>query len=1383
LTATWFDSGQTTNYLAIPITYAPNPYNVGTPILVNIDDTWSQVINLPFNFCFFGTNYNQVVIGSNGIISFNTTYAGGFCQWNLQGLPGGIPTTALPTASIMGIYQDIDPTNLGDIYYQLTGTAPCRKLIVSFNQVPYYGDPNSVSTSSCPSPLFTTSQIVLYETTNAIDIFTQNKPVCNGWNSGLAIHGIQNAAGTQAVVIPGRNNTVFTATNDAWRFLPFGASISSFAWLQGPTVISNSPVVNVCPTTTTTYTAQVTYTTCNGNSVVVTDNVTVTPTSSIQANVNILQNVSCNNGNNGSANVTATTGQAPFNYQWSPNAGGSTSQTVTGLSPGTYTVTITDASGCSSVNTVTLPNPPAITSANNVTNVSCNGGSNGSVTAIPANGTAPYSYNWSPIAGSNATLGSLPAGTYTCIITDANGCTGTTSATITQPNAITTTVSSTNVSCNGGGNGTASVVSVGGGTAPFSYAWNTAPVQSTTTATNLPAGTYAVTITDANGCTSTSSGTTVSQPSALVLSAIHTFSICGQANGTITATVSGGTAPYTFSLNGGASQSSNFFNNLAGGNYTVIATDANGCSNTIIETVGVLPTVNIQSSTATPVSCFGGNNGSITLVASGGTPPLLYNLSGSPQQPSPTWNNLTAGNYTVVVTDANNCPTTVNVSVTQPTLLTASSNIAGTTCSNANGSIVASANGGTLPYVYTLNGGASQTSNSFQNLPSGAYILLVTDANGCTVSVSNTLTDQPGPVITSNPSSNVSCNGGTNGTITVNTNLGTTPLAFSLNGGSTQANGNFSGLIAGSYSILVTDANGCSTSGSATITEPPLLTAVASLVQHSCNPTPNGSTQVTAQGGTVPYNYAWSPTGGTASIATGLAGGVYTITITDANGCTANSSATVLQSNLNVVLTPDSVTCFGGNDGGIVSLVTGNTGPVNYSWSPVSQSTPSLSNIPQGSYTLNVVDSINCTANANVLVGQPLPPPVQISANPSGICFGTSSVITAAGGVSYEWSTGAVTSQITQSPTQTTSYTVTITDANGCTNSANIIIPVFPLPVVAFSADTVCFGQATSFANGSSVTSGSISSYQWNYSNGGSSNQVNPSGTFPVGTTNVQLIATTDKGCVDSLSKPIRVWQLPVASLVADTTEGCPPINVNFIDLSTSGDGTIQGWSWNSGNGTLSSQSSMNVDYPVSGFYNVSLQVTSSYGCVDDTILSNYIHVFDQPIADFTTMPDQPSVYVPNVQFLDESFAAASWLWDFGDQGASNVQNPFHTYTFPGTYTVTLYIESNEGCKDTISKEVTILDEVTVWIPNSFSPNGDGFNDMFYAFGTNISDFNLQIFNRWGQMVFATDDPTIGWDGRFEDQDANQDVYVYKADFKTIKKTTEVLTGRLTLVR
>ena len=277
LVGSYFYAGQTTSYLPIPIPYTPYSYNTGTPILVNIDDSWSNTINLPFSFCFFGVNYNKVVVGSNGLISFNNSYAGGgpgTCPWSLVGV-NPLPNSTLPLNSIMGVFEDIDPTNLGDIYWQLTGTYPSRKLIVSFYQIPYYGDPNSVSTGSCNNPLFLTSQIVLYETTNAIDVYIKNKPSCTGWNGGLAIEGIQNATGTVAYTITGRNNAVWSVNNDAYRFLPMGPSIVSFKWLQNGTVISNSSIYSVCPTQNTQYVAQVVYNGCNGAIVTLNDTVNV----------------------------------------------------------------------------------------------------------------------------------------------------------------------------------------------------------------------------------------------------------------------------------------------------------------------------------------------------------------------------------------------------------------------------------------------------------------------------------------------------------------------------------------------------------------------------------------------------------------------------------------------------------------------------------------------------------------------------------------------------------------------------------------------------------------------------------------------------------------------------------------------------------------------------------------------------------------------------------------------------------------------------------------------------------------------------------------------------------------------------------------------------
>lgn len=264
LTAVVQGTTETTAYSVASVAYSPFSFTTGTPVLVNIDDTWSGAITIPFCFNFYGNTYTQCVIGSNGLVTFDLANANGNCPWLLS---AGtiIPTNSLPMNSIMGVYEDIDPTNMGNIYYQISGTAPCRAFVISFHQIPYYGDPNSVNTSSCSNPLFATYQIVLYETTNIIDIYIENKESCSGWNGGLAIEGIQNAAGSVATVVSGRNNTVWTATNDGQRFTPTGAPQYTLTWFApGNIAIGTTPTVSVCPTTTTTYTATVVNTTCSG---------------------------------------------------------------------------------------------------------------------------------------------------------------------------------------------------------------------------------------------------------------------------------------------------------------------------------------------------------------------------------------------------------------------------------------------------------------------------------------------------------------------------------------------------------------------------------------------------------------------------------------------------------------------------------------------------------------------------------------------------------------------------------------------------------------------------------------------------------------------------------------------------------------------------------------------------------------------------------------------------------------------------------------------------------------------------------------------------------------------------------------------------------------
>ncbi|MEX0996820.1 MAG: gliding motility-associated C-terminal domain-containing protein [Flavobacteriaceae bacterium] len=269
LSATFFDTGETTSYEVTEIDYAPPfPFTGGTSVSVNTDDVWSDIIPLPFDFCFFGETYTEFLIGSNGVVTFdtNSNSPGGFCPWSFS---ASLPSPDLISASINGAYMDINPAVAGSgiINFTFFGEAPARTLVVNFPDIPYF---------SC-TDLTMTSQIVFYETTNIIDVYVENRPSGCTWNSGNAVIGIQNVGGTDGFVAPGRNTGDWSATEEAWRFTPNGESNVDFVWLDGDGIeIGNTAVLEVCPTEDTIYTARATYTNCNGDVVVEEDTVTVT---------------------------------------------------------------------------------------------------------------------------------------------------------------------------------------------------------------------------------------------------------------------------------------------------------------------------------------------------------------------------------------------------------------------------------------------------------------------------------------------------------------------------------------------------------------------------------------------------------------------------------------------------------------------------------------------------------------------------------------------------------------------------------------------------------------------------------------------------------------------------------------------------------------------------------------------------------------------------------------------------------------------------------------------------------------------------------------------------------------------------------------------------
>ncbi len=1143
LIGSYFYSGQTNTYLPIPIPYTPYPFNVGAAILVNIDDSWSNSIPLPFDFCFFGTNYNKVVIGSNGIISFNNAYAGGgpgSCPWSLVGL-NPLPNPNLPLNSIMGVFQDIDPTNMGDIYWQVTGTYPSRKLVVSFFEIPYYGDPNSVSTGSCSSPLFLTSQIVLYETTNAIDIYIKNKPVCTGWNNGLAIQGIQNANATIAHTITGRNNTVWTATNDAYRFLPMGPSIVSFSWLQNGSVISNNSLFSVCPTQNTQYVGQVVYNGCNGAIVTLYDTVNVAVTLPFQSSIQSVQPSGCTPQNNGSASTSIVSGTGPFTYLWNT---GATTSAITNLGPGIYTCTITDPLGCSKQDSVVLQYPSFL-SVNPATiqNASCASSANGIVTINATGGIAPYSYSWSNGA-TGAVNSSLASGNYTVTITDQNGCTALQTNSITQPTALNVIPSLVNNNCFGGSTGSISL-NVSGSTPPYTYAW----------------------------------------------------------------------------------------------------------------------TPNVSSSN----------------IGSG----------------------LINGNYFITVTDNNGCTALANATVTSPTALIFNASITNSTCQLPNATINVNPIGATSGYTYNWSNGIVSFNN--QNILPGVYTLTVTDNLGCISDTTINITSTSIPALTIAGNDSI-CNGNSV-TLTANVNNGTSP-----------------------------------------------------------------------------FNYNWNPISANASTATfnPTQSQNFEVVVIDANGCadTADFDVEVVALPIiNGAVTDEK--CFGGSDGSVVLSIVGGIAPFSYLWSPNISSSASALNILQGNYQVTVTDYLGCTAVNSFVVNQPdsLQLNLIVQGSTCNLSNGSAQAIVGGGvqSYSYLWSTSSTSDTI--SNLIPGSYSLTVTDANGCVKNSSFTINADPVPVVTISGrDSICIGDNTNL-NATVLNQVLPISYQW--SNGLPSLQsVNVS---PVATQNYNLVVVDGNGCSDTTYYTVNVQNLPIISFNQTDTKVCGELDYTFNALVVPSN---VAYLWNFGDGNSSTNISPTHNYSVAGIYTPSLTVTSTLGCESSILMPDLITVYPMPQIDFNVTPTILFDDFSEAQFTNLSVGAINYIWNFGDgSDTSHAENPIHFYPDSGRYIITLIGESDEGCIDSASNVLLHLINTYAYVPSCFTPNNDGKNDVLKLFTVNVSDFYFQLLDRWGSVLFETNNPEAEWDGTYQGNYVQEGVFVYKMEYKSLQRKRIETFGRVTLLR
>lgn len=660
--------------------------------------------------------------------------------------------------------------------------------------------------------------------------------------------------------------------------------------------------------------------------------------------------ITCPGVNNGTANVTVSGGTAPYEYKWST---GATTSAVSNLQPGSYTVTVTDAGGCTGTATTTVGNKTPIRLVLDADDPICANDLNGSIAASASGGNGGFIYLWSTGATTN-TIAGLGAGIYSVTATDVRGCTATAKDTLLPGSNLTVKPIAVPVSCPGNIDGFA-LVEVSNGVLPYSFQWANGGTNNTIS--KLAPGTYRVTVTDGKGCQKIVD-VVVTSPTPIEITVTSKDNItCGATKGTAKVKATGGVGPYTYLWNNGATTDS--LSNLASGTYRVTVTDAKGCQKfgaaTITEPPSMELTLNVKE-----IDCEGQSNGRITALVSGGTAPFTYIWSN--RKATQVIDTLGPGTYGVIVRDAKACVIQASATLLAPPAIVLELTLTDFLCGNVNaGSGRITTTGGTAPYTYRWSTGA--TTSTVQNLPPGAYSVTVTDARNCSKAISDTIELNSGIKLTA-IKSDVNCNGETNGRIALTATGGVGTLTYLWSNGSTT--GTVNNLAPGTYRITVTDQNLCSKDTSFVITQPDVLRTTMSGNALVCGAPQTGAARCAVTGGTTPYSYQWS-NGATTSAISQLNAGLYRITVTDARECQVIDTFRVLDAGalLCQVVVINAVTIPGAEDGEAEVKVTGGTGPYKYLWSN-GATTSAVKSLSGGTYSVTTTDAAGCTTSCTI---------------------------------------------------------------------------------------------------------------------------------------------------------------------------------------------------------------------------------------------------------------------------------------------------------------------------------------------------------------------------------------------------------------------------------
>jgi gliding motility-associated-like protein len=1074
---------------------------------------------------------------------------------------------------------------------------------------------------------------------------------------------------------------------------------------------------------------------------------------------------------NGTFTVTASGGTAPYTYSENGYPFQS-SDYFFALAPGVYNITAEDAAGISATASVTLTNtfPPPTLNYTGYTNPAKCSGTDGTVTLQASGGTPPYTYSDDDIHfQTSPVITNLSAGTYSFIVEDANGCQAPYYPVyLGYYCAINYMIGYPASVC--GNNGYIIIVNPAGGTAPYQYSLDGVNYQSTGTFSNLLAGLYTIYVKDATGALDVFSVQEFPGCPVSVIANVINAS-CGNNNGSISITPSNGASPYFYSLDGINFQTSNIFNELAAGNYSITVRDAKG-------TFGFLSLVTVSSGCPTLTlntanDTCNKNDGSITIAGASGLSPYTYSIDGTNFQNNNIFSGLAPGNYVVTIKDASGFTAKAKDTI-YDICISLADTVINSICGSNNGSIIITATNGLQPYQYSIDGINFQNNDTLSNLNSGNYIVTVKDSNGTTNSINVVITGSPGPTIIVATTAAACNNSG--GAITITHTGGTAPFQYSIDGSIFQGSNIFTNVSSGTtYQPTIKDANGCIATMS-TIVSLDCPTIIPTISDETCSKR-NGTISLISAHGVAPYQYSLDGTNfQTSNIFSGLTSGAYTIVVKDADGYLNKTSVIVNNICPTVTASADNGLC-GIANGAIIAIGANGTPPYQYSIDGINfLNSNNFIDLPTAIYTVTVKDANGLTDTTSVFVNN-FPGPQITASSGSASCKNNDGVITInnIGGTSpLLYSINGINFQGGNSFLHLASgnYNATIKDANGCAANQQINVALINnLTISTGNTVTICQGTTTSLP-----ASSNGNNFVWlpniNLNN---ATLLNPTAAPPV-TTEYYITAILG-GCSAKDSVLVFVNPAPVANAGIDTTI-CYGKSVQL-----NGSGGVA-YSWTPitylDNGNVANPNVINP--PATMTYN--LTVTDGNDCKSLEKASVIVNVTPPPkifAGNDTSILINQYLQLNAVDINNSGFTQYTWSPSFGLNDAS-VENPDAHLTEDITYTVVA--STPDGCEGTDSISIKVYTVSDIFVPNAFTPNGDGKDDIFRVIPIGIKELKyFAVFNRWGQRIFYTTTLGSGWDGTVNGKPQDAGTFIWMAAGINYKGDLIEKKGAVVLIR